>query len=84
MKVDEFQVFEAMDRVHTIIKMQSCLLGDTGELWTDGNIYESEDCKPHPALVKHSKLLLTIQENLAELYQLLGQDLDSILTEKGE
>ncbi len=76
---DEFTIFEALDRVSTLTKMQDALLGSVHET-RFGLRFE----EVHPAILKHHKILKVIQENLSELYQLLGQDLDNILTEKGQ
>lgn len=69
-EVNEFTIFEAMDRVSTMIKMQDELLGSVFEDEFKLNV---EDV--HPALVKHYEILKVVQDNLMELYQLLGQDL---------
>jgi hypothetical protein len=69
-EINEFTVFEAMDRVSTLIKMQDELLGSVFEDEFELNV---EDV--HPALVKHHEILKVVQDNLMELYQLLGQDL---------
>lgn len=69
-EINEFTIFEAMDRVSTLIKMQDELIGCVFEDEFELNV---EDV--HPALVKHYKTLKVVQDNLMELYQLLGHDL---------
>lgn len=55
-----------LDRVHTLSIMMDDLLGSV----------DGEDISyVHVALKPHAHLLLRAQESLAELYQLLGNDL---------
>lgn len=68
-ELTEFDIFEALDRTSTIIKMTSELVGYVG---LDGEDY-LEDV--HPAIEKHYAILRNVQDNLMELYQQLGQDL---------
>lgn len=69
-ELTEFDIFEALDRTSTLIKMTSELLGFVG---LDDEEDYLEDV--HPAIEKHYAILRTVQDNLMELYQLLGQDL---------
>lgn len=69
-ELTEFDIFEALDRTSTIIKMTSELLGYVG-LDEEENYLE----EVHPAIEKHYAILRTVQDNLMELYQQLGRDL---------
>lgn len=69
-ELTEFDIFEALDRTSTIIKMTSELLGYVG-LDDEENYLEDV----HPAIEKHYAILRNVQDNLMELYQQLGQDL---------
>ena len=68
-KLTEFDVFEALDRTSTIIKMVNELLGSVGEEDESDFLVDV-----HPAVKRHYKLLSAAQDNLCELYQKLGQD----------
>ena len=73
-ELTEFDIFEALDRTHTLQTMVENLLG-----YAD----ECKDCSQvHCAVEKHSSLLRNVQESLAELYQKLGEDLDKKCEEK--
>jgi hypothetical protein len=75
---NEFIVFEGLDRVHTIQKMISALLGDAGVMYSDGLVYGEEGTELHQSLQPHKARLLTIQQELGILYQELGKDLDAL------
>lgn len=68
-KLTEFDVFEALDRTSTIVKMINELIGSVGEEDDPDFLVDV-----HPAIKKHYKLLSAAQDNLCELYQKLGQD----------
>ena len=75
-ELTEFDIFEALDRTHTLHCMVENLLGHYDE-W-------EETTQVHRAIEKHGSLLKNIQKNLGELYQKLGEDLDKKCEEKGE
>ena len=75
-ELTEFDIFEALDRTHTLQCMVENLLGHYDE-W-------EETTQVHRAIEKHGSLLKNIQKNLGELYQKLGEDLDKKCEEKGE
>ena len=70
-ELTEFDIFQALDRTSILINMVSESLGCVGiqedDEWLDDVL---------PAVKKHYKLLENVQDNLMELYQQLGSDLD--------
>lgn len=74
-ELTEFDIFEALDRTHTIQVMVENLLGYADE-------YPDETTLVHKAIEKHHVLLRNVQDNLSELYQKLGEDLDKSCEKK--
>lgn len=91
-ELTEFDIFEALDRTHTIQVMVEDLLGfvdfagsaceSTIHPHSGQDEYPNETTSVHRAIEKHHILLRNVQDNLAELYQKLGEDLDSIIEGK--
>lgn len=76
-EITEFDIFQALDRTSVIINMVSDTLGSVG--FTE-DIDFLDDVLP--AVKKHYVLLDNIQNNLMDLYQQLGRDLDNYEKEK--
>lgn len=76
-ELTDFDIFQALDRTSVLINMVSETLGSVFIPEEDGGL---DDVLP--AVKKHYKLLENVQENLMELCQQLGSDLDDY--EKGK
>ena len=76
-ELTDFDIFQALDRTSVLINMVSETLGSVFIPEEDGGLDYVL-----PAVKKHYKLLENVQENLMELYQQLGRDLDDY--EKGK
>ena len=75
-ELTEFDIFQALDRTSVLINVVSETLGSVF-IPEDGGL---DDVLP--AVKKHYKLLENVQENLMELYQQLGRDLDTYEKER--
>lgn len=76
-ELTEFDIFQALDRTSVLINMVYETLGSVGIPEEFGGL---DDVLP--AVKKHYKLLENVQDNLMELYQQLGKDLDAYEKEK--